>query len=95
MACLPSAGFSARRYALCSASLGPGKLPVYYMDLWFAAWDPQIAWSHSVASDWIVKTLTPIWRGWSPDRLEEFLQWLSHGMPRDRVDLIPFDEDVC
>jgi GNAT superfamily N-acetyltransferase len=69
--------------------LGPGKQAVYYMDLLFAAWDPDVIASRRIASDWIIDTVGPIWRGWSPDRCREFLGWLSRRMPGDSVELLP------
>jgi GNAT superfamily N-acetyltransferase len=69
--------------------LGPGKQPVYYMDLLFAAWDPEVTASRRIASNWIIDTVRPIWRGWSPDRCAEYLDWLARRIPGDAVELLP------
>jgi GNAT superfamily N-acetyltransferase len=69
--------------------LGPGKEPIYYMDLLFAPWDPGALASGRIPRKWVLGTVTPIWQGWAPDSYQTFLDWLDKRLEGPTVALMP------
>lgn len=69
--------------------LGPGKEAIYYMDLLFAPWDQEALLTRRIPQEWVIRTVTPIWRGWVGPRHEEFLTWMRKQMGTRPVELIP------
>jgi len=57
-------GFRRVDYAYVQPPLGPGQAAVDYLDLLFAPW--SAAEADTIPAAWVLETLAPIWRAWSP-----------------------------
>jgi GNAT superfamily N-acetyltransferase len=59
-------GFRRVDMAYVQPPLGPGKQPVTYLDLLFAAWDERVQRDQHVPAAWVYRTVGPIWDSWVP-----------------------------
>lgn len=82
-------GFLRVDVAYVQPPLGPDKRPVDYMDLLFCPWDEGVRRSRRVPAEWILHTVRPIWRGWVPDRYQEFLASFRVRLGDGLVPLVP------
>ncbi len=73
--------------------LGPDKQPVYYLDLFFCPWDEEVRRTRAIPVNWILDTVRPVWRGWIPDRYQEFLASFQQRLGAGPVPLVPLFPD--
>jgi GNAT superfamily N-acetyltransferase len=86
-------GFSKVDVPYVQPPLGPGKQPVDYLDLLFAAWEPPM---RVIPVDWILQTLEPIWTAWAPSSVEAHLARLRQRIGSARlVSLDPLSSEAA
>jgi GNAT superfamily N-acetyltransferase len=82
-------GFKRVDVAYVQPPLGPGKQAVTYLDLLFAPWVGDV---QSIDPTWVIQTVEPIWRSWSPDTYAAELSTLQAHISRPTVALRPLIE---
>ncbi len=69
--------------------LGPGKLPVSYLDLLFCPWDERIRQTGQVPAESVSGTLCPVWESWAPDQARTTCETLRQRLGASPVALVP------